>query len=553
MKLIKLLLFLFTLTFAIVMLSMPALAETEMIDLKSLESKISSDGNGWAFSDSEIKISNAGSYIITGIANFDFSVEITAPDDDVEIILDGAKFTASAGKNAINHDVSGKNLTLTLEGSSSISGGSSVTEGTDGGHGISAQNLTIRGNGTLEVMGGDGVDIDDRDNEGDIEGTNGSSGGFGICSKNLFFSEDSVVISIGGKGGDGGTGSSERQDGGLSGDGGFGIFGENIIVFENANITSIGGNGGEGGHGLLVKTNVGGNGSDGGLGGSGIFGSTIIVSGNAVIDSTGGSGGNGEAGLAGGDGGFGGFGISGKIVTISENSVVNSIGGEGGSGDAGGWGTYLDSSGYGGAGGSGGFGMVGETITVSGKTVINSIGGSGGIGGWGGIFPNSLNERFGDNGNGGSGIFGDTIIFSGSADVISVGGKSNKNDRVDDADGAAGVDGKGICFSEFTLIPTILNLGSEDEDEFEIGSGTRGSSGTGSAVIVDRNNSTPQTPDLENKPEEEVPQNQTKPETPSQETDDSPSSTPTFVPIAVLLAFILLIAVSVLIYRKRRM
>ena len=260
------------------------------------------------------------------------TVTIDAGKDKVEVTLKDVNIKADSGSALTSKG----DVTLTLKGDNSFTGGIS---------GNSSYDLSgISSNGSLTISGGETDSLT-------AQGGSGENGGDGI------FSFGRVAISGGTVNATGGVGSSRN--------GGSGIYSSNSsVTISGGTVNAAGGNGNfSGGCGIYNSGSLiisdgtvnatGGNGKDG-YGGYGISSSDVAISGGTVNanggDSKDGYGGNGissSSGVAISDGtvnanggdsknGSGGSGIFSfdRVAAIS-GGTVNANGGNGGSGDGG--------------------------------------------------------------------------------------------------------------------------------------------------------------------------------------------------------------------------
>ena len=325
----------FVLTAAmLITLTAPAFAETWYIENGDITVKASgtegkntvSQGNKKDVEDTNTIITNredkASSHTVT----------IDAGKDKVEVTLKDVNIKADSGSALTSKG----DVTLTLKGDNSFTGGIS---------GNSSYDLSgISSSGSLTISGGETDSLT-------AQGGSGENGGDGI------FSFGRVAISGGTVNATGGVGSSRN--------GGSGIYSSNSsVTISGGTVNAAGGNGNfSGGCGIYNSGSLiisdgtvnatGGNGKDG-YGGYGISSSVVAISGGTVNanggDSTDGYGGNGissSSGVAISDGtvnanggdsknGSGGSGIFSfdRVAAIS-GGTVNANGGNGGSGDGG--------------------------------------------------------------------------------------------------------------------------------------------------------------------------------------------------------------------------
>ena len=317
------------------------------------------------------------------------TVTIDAGNDKVEVTLDNVNIKADSGSALTSKG----DVTLTLKGDNSFTGGIS---------GNSSYDLSgISSSGSLTISGG----------ETDSLTAQGGSGGDGIYGGDGITSSGSLTIS-------GGTvtatGGDSTDSDGSGGSGIYSVSGD-VTISGGSTVTAKGGDGNfSGGCGIYGSLTVsggtvnatGGDGKDG-YGGYGISSLDVAISGGTVTanggDSKDGYGGNGissSSGVAisggtveaaGGDSSSrnGGSGIySSGSLTISSGSTVTANGGNG-------------------EDGSGGRGITSNGgVTVSGGTV-NAKGGSG------------------KNGNGGDGILSFNPVAISGGTVNANGGNSD--------------------------------------------------------------------------------------------------------------------------------
>ena len=378
----------FVLTAAmLITLTAPAFAETWYIENGDITVKASgtegkntvSQGNKKDVEDTNTIITNredkASSHTVT----------IDAGKDKVEVTLKDVNIKADSGSALTSKG----DVTLTLKGDNSFTGGISGNSSYDLSGISSSGSLTISGGETdsLTAQGGSG------ENGGDgifsfgrvaiSGGTVNATGGVG-SSRNggsgIYSSNSSVTIS-------GGTVNAAGGNGNFSG--GCGIYNSGSLIISDGTVNATGGNGkdGYGGYGISSSdvaisggtVNANGGDSKDGYGGNGIYSNgSLTVSGGTVTANGGNSGGifNGGRGIS----SYGGVTVSG--------GTVNANGGDSEDGD----------------GGSGIFSF--DRVAISGGTVEAA----GGVG---------------KNGSGGSGIYSSGIDLSGSLELTAKAGSPN--------------------------------------------------------------------------------------------------------------------------------
>ena len=286
------------------------------------------------------------------------TVTIDAGNDKVEVTLDNVNIKTDSGSALTSKG----DVTLTLKGDNSFTGGIS---------GNSSYDLSgISSSGSLTISGG----------ETDSLTAQGGSGGDGIYGGDGITSSGSLTIS-------GGTvtatGGDSTDSDGSGGSGIYSVSGD-VTISGGSTVTAKGGDGNF-------------------SGGCGIYGSLTVSGG--TVNATGGDGKDG----------YGGYGISSNDVAIS-GGTVNANGGNGGnvSGDGirsdGGVtisGGTVKAAGGDSKDGYGGDGIrSGGGVTISGGTV-KAAGGSSG------------------SSNGGSGIYSNVIDLSGSLELTAKAGSPN--------------------------------------------------------------------------------------------------------------------------------
>ena len=312
------------------------------------------------------------------------TVTIDAGKDKVEVTLKDVNIKADSGSALTSKG----DVTLTLKGDNSFTGGISGNSSYDLSGISSSGSLTISGGETdsLTAQGGSG------ENGGDgifsfgrvaiSGGTVNATGGVG-SSRNggsgIYSSNSSVTIS-------GGTVNAAGGNGNFSG--GCGIYNSGSLIISDGTVNATGGNGkdGYGGYGISSSdvaisggtVNANGGDSKDGYGGNGISSSSGVAISDGTVNANGGDSKNGS-------GGSGIFSFD-RVAAIS-GGTVNANGGNGGSGD-------------------GGDGIRSfAPVAISGGTV-EAAGGS--------------SSR-----NGGSGIYSSVIDLSGSLELTAKAGSPN--------------------------------------------------------------------------------------------------------------------------------
>ena len=260
------------------------------------------------------------------------TVTIDAGDDKVEVTLKDVNIKADSGSALTSKG----DVTLTLKGDNSFTGGISGNSSYDLSGISSRGSLTITGGETdsLTAQGGSG------ENGGDgifsfgrvaiSGGTVNATGGVG-SSRNggsgIYSSNSSVTIS-------GGTVNAAGGNGNFSG--GCGIYNSGSLIISDGTVNATGGNGkdGYGGYGISSSdvaisggtVNANGGDSKDGYGGNGISSSSGVAISDGTVNANGGDSKNGS-------GGSGIFSFD-RVAAIS-GGTVNANGGNGGSGDGG--------------------------------------------------------------------------------------------------------------------------------------------------------------------------------------------------------------------------
>ena len=260
------------------------------------------------------------------------TVTIDAGSDKVEVKLDNVNIKADSGSALTSKG----DVTLTLKGDNSFTGGISGNSSYDLSGISSSGSLTISGGETdsLTAQGGSG------ENGGDgifsfgrvaiSGGTVNATGGVG-SSRNggsgIYSSNSSVTIS-------GGTVNAAGGNGNFSG--GCGIYNSGSLIISDGTVNATGGNGkdGYGGYGISSSdvaisggtVNANGGDSKDGYGGNGISSSSGVAISDGTVNANGGDSKNGS-------GGSGIFSFD-RVAAIS-GGTVNANGGNGGSGDGG--------------------------------------------------------------------------------------------------------------------------------------------------------------------------------------------------------------------------
>ena len=315
-------------------LAAPAFAETWYIENGDITVKASgtegkntvSQGNKKDVEDTNTIITNredkASSHTVT----------IDAGNDKVEVTLDNVNIKTDSGSALTSKG----DVTLTLKGDNSFTGGISGNSSYDLSGISSSGSLTISGGETdsLTAQGGSG------ENGGDgifsfgrvaiSGGTVNATGGVG-SSRNggsgIYSSNSSVTIS-------GGTVNAAGGNGNFSG--GCGIYNSGSLIISDGTVNATGGNGkdGYGGYGISSSdvaisggtVNANGGDSKDGYGGNGISSSSGVAISDGTVNANGGDSKNGS-------GGSGIFSFD-RVAAIS-GGTVNANGGNGGSGDGG--------------------------------------------------------------------------------------------------------------------------------------------------------------------------------------------------------------------------
>ena len=260
------------------------------------------------------------------------TVTIDAGKDKVEVTLKDVNIKADSGSAFTSKG----DVTLTLKGDNSFTGGISGNSSYDLSGISSSGSLTISGGETdsLTAQGGSG------ENGGDgifsfgrvaiSGGTVNATGGVG-SSRNggsgIYSSNSSVTIS-------GGTVNAAGGNGNFSG--GCGIYNSGSLIISDGTVNATGGNGkdGYGGYGISSSdvaisggtVNANGGDSKDGYGGNGISSSSGVAISDGTVNANGGDSKNGS-------GGSGIFSFD-RVAAIS-GGTVNANGGNGGSGDGG--------------------------------------------------------------------------------------------------------------------------------------------------------------------------------------------------------------------------
>ena len=260
------------------------------------------------------------------------TVTIDAGNDKVEVTLKDVNIKADSGSALTSKG----DVTLTLKGDNSFTGGISGNSSYDLSGISSSGSLTISGGETdsLTAQGGSG------ENGGDgifsfgrvaiSGGTVNATGGVG-SSRNggsgIYSSNSSVTIS-------GGTVNAAGGNGNFSG--GCGIYNSGSLIISDGTVNATGGNGkdGYGGYGISSSdvaisggtVNANGGDSKDGYGGNGISSSSGVAISDGTVNANGGDSKNGS-------GGSGIFSFD-RVAAIS-GGTVNANGGNGGSGDGG--------------------------------------------------------------------------------------------------------------------------------------------------------------------------------------------------------------------------
>ena len=326
----------FVLTAAmLITLTAPAFAETWYIENGDITVKASgtegkntvSQGNKKDVEDTNTIITNQNKDIASSN-----TVTIDAGNDKVEVTLKDVNIKADSGSALTSKG----DVTLTLKGDNSFTGGISGNSSYDLSGISSSGSLTISGGETdsLTAQGGSG------ENGGDgifsfgrvaiSGGTVNATGGVG-SSRNggsgIYSSNSSVTIS-------GGTVNAAGGNGNFSG--GCGIYNSGSLIISDGTVNATGGNGkdGYGGYGISSSdvaisggtVNANGGDSKDGYGGNGISSSSGVAISDGTVNANGGDSKNGS-------GGSGIFSFD-RVAAIS-GGTVNANGGNGGSGDGG--------------------------------------------------------------------------------------------------------------------------------------------------------------------------------------------------------------------------
>ena len=260
------------------------------------------------------------------------TIETNDKNDKVEVTLKDVNIKADSGSALTSKG----DVTLTLKGDNSFTGGISGNSSYDLSGISSSGSLTISGGETdsLTAQGGSG------ENGGDgifsfgrvaiSGGTVNATGGVG-SSRNggsgIYSSNSSVTIS-------GGTVNAAGGNGNFSG--GCGIYNSGSLIISDGTVNATGGNGkdGYGGYGISSSdvaisggtVNANGGDSKDGYGGNGISSSSGVAISDGTVNANGGDSKNGS-------GGSGIFSFD-RVAAIS-GGTVNANGGNGGSGDGG--------------------------------------------------------------------------------------------------------------------------------------------------------------------------------------------------------------------------
>ncbi|MBD9126268.1 MAG: hypothetical protein EGQ70_01945 [Faecalibacterium prausnitzii] len=319
----------------LITLTAPAFAETWYIENGDITVKASgtegkntvSQGNKKDVEDTNTIITNQNKDIASSN-----TVTIDAGNDKVEVTLKDVNIKADSGSALTSKG----DVTLTLKGDNSFTGGISGNSSYDLSGISSSGSLTISGGETdsLTAQGGSG------ENGGDgifsfgrvaiSGGTVNATGGVG-SSRNggsgIYSSNSSVTIS-------GGTVNAAGGNGNFSG--GCGIYNSGSLIISDGTVNATGGNGkdGYGGYGISSSdvaisggtVNANGGDSKDGYGGNGISSSSGVAISDGTVNANGGDSKNGS-------GGSGIFSFD-RVAAIS-GGTVNANGGNGGSGDGG--------------------------------------------------------------------------------------------------------------------------------------------------------------------------------------------------------------------------
>ena len=314
-------------------LAAPAFAKTWHIEDGDITVKAGTTGNDvtqnnkTTYGDKDTVITNQNKDIASSN-----TVTIDAGNDKVEVTLDNVNIKTDSGSALTSKG----DVTLTLKGDNSFTGGISGNSSYDLSGISSSGSLTISGGETdsLTAQGGSG------ENGGDgifsfgrvaiSGGTVNATGGVG-SSRNggsgIYSSNSSVTIS-------GGTVNAAGGNGNFSG--GCGIYNSGSLIISDGTVNATGGNGkdGYGGYGISSSdvaisggtVNANGGDSKDGYGGNGISSSSGVAISDGTVNANGGDSKNGS-------GGSGIFSFD-RVAAIS-GGTVNANGGNGGSGDGG--------------------------------------------------------------------------------------------------------------------------------------------------------------------------------------------------------------------------
>ena len=325
----------FVLTAAmLITLTAPAFAETWYIENGDITVKASGTEGKNTVSQGDKKDVEDTNTIITNREDkaSSHTVTIDAGKDKVEVTLKDVNIKADSGSALTSKG----DVTLTLKGDNSFTGGISGNSSYDLSGISSSGSLTISGGETdsLTAQGGSG------ENGGDgifsfgrvaiSGGTVNATGGVG-SSRNggsgIYSSNSSVTIS-------GGTVNAAGGNGNFSG--GCGIYNSGSLIISDGTVNATGGNGkdGYGGYGISSSdvaisggtVNANGGDSKDGYGGNGISSSSGVAISDGTVNANGGDSKNGS-------GGSGIFSFD-RVAAIS-GGTVNANGGNGGSGDGG--------------------------------------------------------------------------------------------------------------------------------------------------------------------------------------------------------------------------
>ena len=341
-------------------LAAPAFAGTWYIEDGDITVKAGTTGNDvtqnnkTTYGDKDTVITNQNKDIASSN-----TVTIDAGNDKVEVTLDNVNIKTDSGSALTSNG----DVTLTLKGDNSFTGGIS---------GNSSYDLSgISSSGSLTISGG----------ETDSLTAQGGSGGDGIYGGDGITSSGSLTIS-------GGTvtatGGDSTDSDGSGGSGIYSVSGD-VTISGGSTVTAKGGDGNfSGGCGIYGSLTVsggtvnatGGDGKDG-YGGYGISSNDVAISGGTVNANGGDS-----------KDGYGGNGISSSSGVAISGGAVNANGGDSKNG----------------SGGSGIFSF--DRVAISGGTV-EAAGGSSG------------------SSNGGSGIYSNDIDLSGSLELTAKAGSPN--------------------------------------------------------------------------------------------------------------------------------